>query len=233
MAAEVNFLSNNNSSSSEINKNQKIYLSIDLDYWSYHKDPNKSSKLFLKEIAKLNKPIFVVNSHERLIPHIDESKCNCLINIDYHSDLTDGFKKNKYLVTDANNKEIPFTEGTWGNFVCWQNKGTFVWVYPSYKDCVKKEYGLCHCGNNDPFVTKQTNWKQTKRYAFAKNIVSDPKIMKHIEAIGICTSYNWLQPLQFEADYLPQLIGINKSIPPKTIKTIMAKRFDNVVKLKF
>jgi len=212
-----------------IKNNNGIYLSIDLDYWCDKKDPNKSAYNFLKEIAKLNKEIVVVNSHERLVEHINDSKCNTLINVDYHSDLADGFYKNKYLVKTKIGEEVPFQEGTWGNFIKWQKHGTFVWVYPSFSKCVKFEAGLCHFGDEDPFVKKCTNWNNTKRYAFCKNILKD-NIYSKIKAIGICTSACWLHPTQLEADFLPQLVG---AFSKKEAKEIVFKRFTNYVRLKF
>lgn len=82
-----------------------MYLSIDLDFWSF-REPDFS---FLSKILKLQVPILFVNSHEELIPHVDKYGDGNVINIDYHSDL---YEASSYAI---DLEEISC--GNWLNFV--------------------------------------------------------------------------------------------------------------------
>lgn len=82
-----------------------MYLSIDLDFWSY-REPDSS---FLSRILKLQVPTLFVNSHEELIPHVDKYGDGDVINLDYHSDL---YENSSYEVDTGY-----VSCGNWLNFV--------------------------------------------------------------------------------------------------------------------
>jgi len=97
----------------------KTYLSIDLDYWNGLR--KRSIDAFFKHVFRLGLPIWVAPFHDQLLPHINQHDCNCLVNVDYHSDISDYEPR------------LRLTEGTWANFVKWKRKGTFIWRYPQPK----------------------------------------------------------------------------------------------------
>jgi hypothetical protein len=110
--------------------NKKIFLSIDLDYWAECRSDEQSYRFF-KRLAKLGKPVLLVKSHEQMLRAVNRSKCECLINVDAHSDIADD---------DPRHKPLELSDGTWVNFVSWKKTGEFRWIS---KDWIK-----CHCSRD-------------------------------------------------------------------------------------
>jgi len=165
------------------------YLSIDLDYWAVHKDVVKDinhSTRFFRKIKQLNIPMYVVYSHEQLLPHINENECECLYNIDYHSDISGYFnveEKQKWL---KKNKPV---DGTWAMFVDWRKKAKFVWRYPD-KCCYQLLLGACWPSDKeDPFKTAKpfNDWKDASHGVGIKGID-----WKNIKAVGIALSSRYV-----------------------------------------
>lgn len=132
------------------------YLSIDLDYWMLHLNDTACVKFF-NRIFSLGLPIQIVQSHEELLPHINENKADVLYNVDYHSDLF-GF----------NNEEEPKTwlkennpkDGTWGAYVDWRKDGHFVWIHPQ-SHCMEIGKGACwHNPKENPFRGAFVEWNK-------------------------------------------------------------------------
>jgi len=193
-----------------------IYLSIDLDYWRYLTNPNESSFDLLNVLSSINIDTTVVNSHEKLLASVNNSKCTTLINVDFHSDLAD------------DNPELEFNEGTWVNFVKWQTIGNYIWMYPNHFQCVENQGGLCHCENFDPFVDKYCGWKNVERRLGYIDIFNE-YILNNIKAIGITTSYDWLGDEQFNASYLSKLIKCGKK---QSVRNKIGNSFNHKIKLK-
>jgi hypothetical protein len=160
------------------------YLSIDLDYWSCDETSNDVNSFFNK-LAELDLSLFVVPHHHQLLSDINNSDCNRLINIDYHSDLADYVNPSKERLD----------EGTWGNFINFRNKGEFVWIYP-HKDCYGDiriiGSGCCHVHKNPFRNPAVAGWAKTKRKLGKYNKLFN-MLPKDIKKIGISYSQDWLR----------------------------------------
>ena len=134
--------------------NNKVFLSIDLDYWGICQEvlDNPDSKLAQPFVAKLIRmsedeknplPLYVVESHEEMLPIVNKYPSNELWNVDFHSDFS-VWKEKKQA------KRKPF-DGDWVNFVQWAKQGKYVWIPPK-KECYQNGYGPGTCdGQWDPF----------------------------------------------------------------------------------
>jgi len=166
----------------------KTYLSIDLDYWRNHTSPEACTRFF-KAVWKTGLPVYTSFYHHHLLGHVNESGCRRLINVDYHSDLSD-------LVSGH---VLTFEEGTWVNFVDWRHKGEFIWRFPSTQICVNEEDGYCHAHTN-PFQHNVSGWgTATKRVG----VYGIP--WRDITAIGVCLSPDWISKPSIIAEPLSRL----------------------------
>ena len=123
-----------------------IFLSIDLDYFRTGTEPER----FLNRVIKLRKPIEIVKDHHELLNHMNSFSYDCLINIDWHSDLVENLPKMP-----------PFDCGTWGNFIKESNRNHFIWIYPA-QSCVagrdnSSSTGYCNAwADYNPFLVRNT-----------------------------------------------------------------------------
>jgi hypothetical protein len=163
---------------------EKIYLSIDLDYWNIF--DSLDIKLF-EEICKLPVSKKLVVEHHLLLPHINKfsKKFNTLINVDYHSDLA----SREWCSDGKEFDKLDLNEGTWGNFIKNSVGKIFIWSPPSRKICCRSNEGYCHgYGRPNPFHvqnSKTNSWKHT--YIRTKKI---PDLSKCV-AVGITLSPGW------------------------------------------
>ena len=161
------------------------YLSIDLDFWNTKRTEEHSIKFF-KKVAKLNIPMLLVDDHHHLLNDINESGCDYIYNVDYHSDLF-GFTGEVDKMNFLQNIRYYLNCGTWGIYVKWANRGTFNWIHPidsCYND--KNRKGACWgCYNDNPY-TGITNWNTVVHSSNLDSIEWDT-----IRSIGICASSNW------------------------------------------
>lgn len=163
---------------------EKIYLSLDLDFFNYQKD-DKLKNYFLSKLGKLKKGItYVVPSHHHLLPHINKSKCDHLINVDWHSDISDG-------LTDTD-----LCCGSWVNFVRWRKTSNFTWLYPR-KVCYNDkghdsntDHGCCWTSKDvNPFLhDTEHEWASINHFLFDKSLIN----WNNIEQVGIAVSPNWV-----------------------------------------
>jgi len=166
----------------------KAYLSIDLDYWRRQETP-LSCAGFFRRVWSLGLPIYVAMYHHHLLPHINGNDCDVLINVDYHSDLADLEK----------GRVVEFNEGTWGNFIDWRYKGTFIWRYP-LPECLHTGVGYCHEEQN-PFVDPRVaRWERTKERLGLYGIP-----WQNIAAVGVCLSPDWIGRVDVLAEPLTKL----------------------------
>jgi len=167
----------------------KAFLSIDLDYWADHRS-ERSSLLFFNKVADLYLPIHVVESHEEMLPLINESGCSVLYNVDYHSDIF-GFDNPEERESWIEEHPHP-NEGQWGPYVEWRDKGCFWWMYP-WKRC----YGDAGCtwggdgscwdrSRCNPFTKGYTQWAKTRR---CKG--TTPIRWGTISKVAVCLSPDW------------------------------------------
>jgi len=111
----------------------------------------------------------------RHINHINHTKgLDTVVNVDYHSDLMDEL-----------GDTLTLEEGNWGNFINFQDQGTFVWRYPD-ENCLDRDTGYCHRQDN-PFKKDCSGWAHTRK---KKGLAGIP--WKSIRAVGVCLSPGWL-----------------------------------------
>lgn len=152
-----------------------VYLSIDLDYWC--RSQKRTCDAFFKKVYALHLPIHVAREHHHLLDVINSSRCDTLINVDWHSDLCDS-PEDGWTLAD-------FNDGTWGNFVSWRHKGTFIWRYPR-STCLSLHVGYCHDDDN-PFEMPVSGWMATRKRRGVADIPWDS-----VKSVGVCLSPTWI-----------------------------------------
>jgi hypothetical protein len=99
------------------------FLSIDMDYWNDLEDNAEIAlenlNLILKSCNTSNIPLSAVMNHNQMLPLVNKSNTNQLINIDYHSDL-------------ATNDVSELNCGTWVSYVKNRKKSKYKWLHCSY-----------------------------------------------------------------------------------------------------
>lgn len=170
----------------------KIYLSIDLDYWCKDKTPRRVNAFF-KKVFALREEIMVVESHERLLSHINHCKgCDVLCNVDFHSD----FVGNYHFKKEDGTKDKPM-DANWVNFVSWRKKGHYIWVCP-FKQCYRNLFrlkpegdGACWGAKEDnPFEEGWHDWKEAS-YFVDTNMFVNTNLL-NVVAVGISLSQDYL-----------------------------------------
>ena len=191
-------------------KTPRVYLSIDLDYWSWN-HTGAACKRFFDRVFALGIPMWVTPSHEQLLPYINDSGCQHIVNVDEHSDIVDIDRTLKQFSRTVAN------DGTWANFVSFRRQGLFEWRHPR-SSC---QGGYCHSGVNPFRTAKCAGWKQTKK---RRGIADIP--WNQVSAIGVCLSRDYMGE---QAAILPvvRMLGICewlhlhnevlKQMPPKFI----------------
>lgn len=160
----------------------KTYLSIDLDFWNDR--PAKECLKFMRQIKATGLPIKIVDDHADLLPFINKSHCDRIINLDYHSDISN----NGY---DSCNKALrpKLNCGTWANWV--KNRNAFVWMHPFN---IRLDIALCHEPKNDrhsPFCNPiLAGYKNVTKLSL-HHLPS--WILNEVVEIGIACSYKWLE----------------------------------------
>jgi len=161
----------------------KIYWSIDLDFWKNTQERSSFSLSFFDDILRMNVPLCVVGTHHNMLRDIKRFDFDTIINTDFHSDLA---------TYEYNHCMPPFNEGTWGNYIAHKRDKTFIWHYPNYLACCKQGMGYCQ-GTDfpNPFNgnTKLCGYKRVIKREQCKPLNKDGTII----AIGICISPNWSQ----------------------------------------
>lgn len=187
----------------------KTYLSIDLDYWNG--GSKKSINAFFAHVFGLELPLWIAPLHHQLVPDINHyPHCDTLINVDYHSDISD--------VDDRH--PFPLTEGTWANFVLWQRRGTYIWRFP-HTDCLTPDSGYCHL-NANPFKNAAcTNWRRVIQRQGLSGIP-----WHTIKAIGISLSSFWVEKWRNPLVPITERLGIRHWLDlDSTEQALVAKPF--------
>ena len=175
------------------------YLSIDLDYWNENRDYKNLRNIL--SFAKNSCPnIRIVDSHEEIIDHVNNSRCTNIINLDYHSDISD---------FDDNNSTY-LNCGTWANYISFRFKGTYTWLHPHISERTIDE-GYCHVNFNPFEVPRVSGWNEVIKEC----TLSPEKYIDwgDIRAVGIAFSYEWLR--NFEHD---QIVNEAKKVLRKVPK---------------
>lgn len=191
----------------------KAYLSIDIDFW---KDMDffkfeTDMKVFFRTITDYKLPMRIVREHHELLDDINHRQLNRLINVDYHSDLTnfidvDGIPYDYHLIERTGNRYPgDLNCGTWVNFAKMRTEGEFIWIYP-YRYCMEdRKDGRCEEieGFWGPKGDKYHNWKALKAYQVS-SICKFDMFWDDIQAVGISLSPKWL-PKQLGYFFLLQI----------------------------
>jgi hypothetical protein len=148
--------------------NNKIYLSIDIDFW---RTPKVAQASLIQLFDKLPTDIdrVAVMNHQQLEKFVSKSNARTLINIDTHSDLSEA------STTD-------FNCGTWVAYVSWRKEGKYIW-YRGHNDT---DVGSCNSGK--PWM-EGTDWLSYKT-AFRKQSFdfSSKLDISNVVGVGLCLS---------------------------------------------
>jgi len=114
------------------------HLTIDLDYFDTKCYLMVDEGMeFLERVFEMFSPSIFKNHHE-ILPYINCTKYDRIINVDFHSDIADE------PVKDLNC-------GTWANFYKYKEDAVFEWRCPNRKICLEDGYGRC---DSDSFSCK-------------------------------------------------------------------------------
>lgn len=162
------------------------FLSIDLDYWDCIYDFRRNKKFSInrydlfKEIYNRKIPFQVYFNHDEMVDQINESKCNKIINIDFHSDLVD---KKDFILCGLN-------EGTVFNAIHDFEEKEYIWLMPYRKVGIVNELGRCDQDNYNEencWIKENFIYKNQIKSAGSKWLKLDD-----VKEIGICFSQNWV-----------------------------------------
>lgn len=92
---------------------RKTFLSVDMDFFNLDTDMGRARR-FLDGVLGLGVPTRAVMNHQQMLPMVNGSGANYLLNVDAHSDLT------SFRTRDLNC-------GSWVTFVKWADIGTYHW----------------------------------------------------------------------------------------------------------
>jgi len=122
-------------------------------------------------VKKSRKRVIFVDEHHRLLPAINRSRCNTVVNIDQHSDIVES---EKYDPPDLNC-------GTWANYV--HRRGHFIWFSPP------RYYATCHTGKSPFEYPEVAGWEKVSWYK-----VKQPPIglINSASHIGLSMSYEYI-----------------------------------------
>lgn len=113
---------------------KKVYLSVDLDYWTGDIRTKRGMEQFVNKIIdkyEEGMPVKLVLDHHRLLNHVNKFEVDTLINVDYHSDI----------VEETANESLDC--GSWITFVRDKGEMHVTWCAPNYKECVTHGAGRC------------------------------------------------------------------------------------------
>jgi len=188
------------------NQFMKVYLSIDLDYWNRGPRCFGHMKGFLKQaLGYVSKSrVHVMDSHENMTLSINESGCDELINMDWHSDISNRFDPEFKDCKEWNS----FNCGTWVTYIDWKDKGKYTWIHP-YDAKYRNSRGYCHVPvgrkKHNPFNNVVVSgWKATEQRKHQKP--EDIIPWSFVDSIGIAFSYDWINSLQL-AEIAGNILG--------------------------
>lgn len=179
-------------------RDPQTLVTIDLDYWSQKKFgvyAKKTLNRYLRAARIQNAPIFsIIEHHDILFVAKKFKECTHILNIDFHSDITDfpNFKKRRKNIKIPGKVELNC--GTWANHIPWKNKLCFEWRYPD-KNCFGQDIGRCDVSKDSGLFTPApsrkpkiaTGWKEVKH-----KTKIPPKVPANIKALVICLSPDYL-----------------------------------------
>ena len=122
----------------------KTYLSVDLDFFNpwdhYLEEVETMLVLIIRQARKRNIPLLAVMNHQQLLPVVNASRARRLVNVDEHSDVTEG---------DISELDC----GSWVSYVRWRAQGHYHWV----RNCCSTSRGNC---NGELSWGEDTEWRK-------------------------------------------------------------------------
>lgn len=157
-----------------------IYLSIDLDYFFMYYGLTQAEHSFITnwfdKVLSLGITPTVVMEHHELLDSINDSSCDTIYNVDYHTDID----------YEVGNCKVELTEGTFFFFVDNRKENEYKWYMPSRYECHSKGYYNGHCdGEGKTFHKKYWIFKK-------QSYVQGLPRLKNISHIGISISPDWI-----------------------------------------
>jgi hypothetical protein len=150
--------------------NNKIYLSIDIDFW---RKPDVARSALTKIFSRLPRDVskIAVMNHQQMEWFVSQSDARTLVNIDTHSDITH---------VDVND----FNCGTWVSYVRWRKDGNYIW----YRSNPSTEAGNCNTRLTEPW-NGGADWKSvTSSYKKQSFDFSSNLDLSNVVGVGLCLS---------------------------------------------
>ena len=154
------------------------YVSVDLDYWGMSETGYKKSIVrFLNRLNNLNLPIYVTESHEEILPHLNKFKVDKIYQIDFHNDIVN----DPVTPRDLN-------EGTWANYYKYRKDCIFEWRYPSVYRSFLDGWGRCDWiySKTDPYEPEKMGYKKVLRRQGLGEID-----LHDVKGLSVTISRNW------------------------------------------
>ena len=151
----------------KVKDHMSTYLSVDIDYWTVAETAELQLTLMLRAMQG-KVPIIAVMNHQQLLPEVNASGADTLVNIDEHSDLTDRYT----TFLDC---------GSWVSYVKWRKTGRYLWVRPNRSPAI----GAC---NGSDGWDSATDWDRTNTRYVDPGKMSIEKYLPDCVGIGICMS---------------------------------------------
>lgn len=164
-------------------RNRSVAVTVDLDYWWCGKRVRNWKRSLRDTLFSLfdkndYKPIQLYQDHHHVLPDLNKTTHDHLINIDYHDDIM------------ANTRKLPRKEdlncGTWVSYVKWRRKANYTWLKPSDHNFSREE-GRC-CDDNIWEDTSLTDWKNVNTFnglAYLDEVLTDDSVrLGHISVIA-------------------------------------------------
>jgi len=185
----------------------RLYLSVDLDFWNERS--LAECRKVLDYIKFRHKKIEIVDEHQDLLPDINRHEPDTVINLDYHSDISNNeaveWSCNQEWDDKDQDYKAPLNCGTWANWVREASRQHFLWLYPSG---VKMSNALCHEPKEpkyNPFRRPSVaGWERVTKKAVSK---FPYYLIDNAIGVGLSLSKEWLN---FGKD--ESLLGIVKDL---------------------
>lgn len=195
---------------------KRIFLSIDIDFYSFDKKGYRNRNNDFSILANCKNPIKCYTNHNHMLPYINSSQYDELINIDAHNDLA--------LFDEHNIKNTTHVDiGTWVDFVKWRKTGKYTWIHPYKTNKNLIHYGDCSGNTLQEICNDYTNIKLNSNYKKYKSHVKShgwneivftnkrislrSLLQKNEVTIGLCLSPEYSDEKDF--DFLKNFVNIN------------------------
>jgi hypothetical protein len=146
----------------------KTFVSVDVDFWDKPEPCRKQLHLLMKNLGK-KIPVMACMNHQQMLPAVNVSGANRLINIDEHSDL-------------AESSVSKLNCGTWISYVRWRKDGEYIWIR-SHRDF----QGSCN-GNDRGHWTEDTDWGRCSSRHIKRDRLNIMTYLRDCVGVGICMS---------------------------------------------